>query len=162
MKRLIATSIILVATVIIGLLVLPAKFGGAAMPVVHAQNAQGVCSLSSLTGRYAVTSEGTIIAQLPGLPAPPFPFGEVGIDTFDGTGMWSGQVTVNLGGAVAPVSVNGTYTINGNCTGTRTYKLSLGLIAHDAFVLTGGAQELFITQTDSFAVVQRKLKKLED
>jgi hypothetical protein len=162
MRRLIATFVILVATVTIGILVSPAKYGGAAMLVVHAEETQGACSVTSLTGRYAVTAEGTIIGQLPGLPAPPFPFGEVGIDTFDGAGTWSGQVTVNLGGAVAPVSVNGTYTINSDCSGTRTYKTSLGLIAHDAFVATGGGRELVLTQTDSFGVVQRKLKKLED
>jgi hypothetical protein len=38
----------------------------------------------------------------------------------------------------------------------------LGLIAHDAFVVTHGGRELVVTQTDSFAVVQRKLQKLED
>jgi hypothetical protein len=47
MKRLIATSMIMVATLAVGLLVPTAKYGGAAL-IVHAQGAQGACSLTSL------------------------------------------------------------------------------------------------------------------
>jgi hypothetical protein len=134
----------------------------ASLPVVHAQEESSSCSQQSLAGRYSVEAGGTVVAQLPGLPAPPFPFGEVGIDTFTANGTWSGQVTANFGGLVAPVTVTGTYTLNRDCTGTRTYNTSVGLVAHDAFVVTDGGRSLVVTQTDPFAVVQRKLTKLQD
>jgi hypothetical protein len=130
------------------------------LPTVHAQDENSGCSLQTLTGRYAVEAEGTVVAQLPGLPAPPFPFGEVGIDTFNVNGSWSGQVIANFGGLVVPVTVTGTYLLNADCIGTRTYNTSVGLVAHDAFVVTEGGRTLVVTQTDPFAVVQRKLKRL--
>lgn len=162
MKRAI-TKLVLIAAIVSTVFSIPrARYGAAALPVVHAQVTDGGCSLASLTGRYAIGAAGTVVTQLPGLPAPPFPFGEVGIDTFNGMGTFSGEVTVNLGGMVAPVSVTGTYEIKADCTGTRTFNTSLGLVGHDAFVVTGRGREVVATETDPFAVVQRTLKRLDD
>jgi hypothetical protein len=161
MKRritILTASVALVSLFALGLKVSPFV----SLPTVHAQEESSTCSLQSLNGRYSVEAAGTVVAQLPGLPAPPFPFGEVGIDTFTSTGTFSGQVTVNFGGLVAPVTVTGTYTLNPDCTGTRTYSTSVGLVAHDAFVVTDGGRSLLVTQTDPFAVVQRKLRRLQD
>jgi hypothetical protein len=162
MKRAITKLVLMAAIVAIVFSIPTARFGAAALPVVHAQVTDGGCSLASLTGRYAVGAAGTVVTQLPGLPAPPFPFGEVGIDTFNGMGSFSGQVTVNLGGMVVPVSVTGAYEIKADCTGTRRFNTSLGLVGHDAFVVTGGGREVIATETDPFAVVQRTLKRLDD
>jgi len=134
----------------------------AALPVVHAQDENTGCSLATLNGLYSVEGQGTVLAQLPGLPAPPFPFDEVGIDSFNGAGTWYGHVTVNFGGVVLPVTVTGTYTINGDCTGTRIINTSLGLVAHEAIVVTAGGHGFIATQTDAFAVIHRKLERQRD
>jgi hypothetical protein len=49
-------------------------------PAAHAQSGTTTCSLSTLKGNYSVQGEGTIVAQLPGLPPPPLPFGEMDWD----------------------------------------------------------------------------------
>src|SRR5712692_5753970 len=71
------------------------RIPGLASPVVRAD---GGCSLASLNGPYATEGQGTIVGQLPGLPAPPFPFGEVVLDHFNGAGSFFGNASVNLGG----------------------------------------------------------------
>ena len=63
-----------------------------------ARAADGSCSLASLSGTYAIHAHGTVVGQVPGpFRAPPFPFGEAEIITFDGRGQHSGKTTVNLG-----------------------------------------------------------------
>jgi hypothetical protein len=142
---------------------LPAVKCAVATPtVVHAQNENGGCSLASLNGPYATEGQGTIVGQLPGLPPPPFPFGEVVLDHFNGAGSFFGNASVNLGGVALPVSFTGTYTVNSDCTGTVTVNTSLGLTLHNAMVVIGGGQRFILTQTDPFAVIQRTGVRLGD
>src|ERR1700676_1995763 len=58
----------------------------------------GGCSLASLRGPYAVAGQGTLVASLPGIPAPA-PWAESSLADFDGAGAFSGKGTVNIGGA---------------------------------------------------------------
>lgn len=118
------------------------------------------CSLASLNGTYAVEGQGTVIGQLPGFPAPPFPFGEVSVAHLNGAGSFSGNTTANLGGLVATISFTGTYTVNSDCTGTVTVNTSSGLTTHDAIVVVGGGRQIIATDTDPFEVVQRKAERL--
>lgn len=76
--------------------------------VVHAD---GGCSPASLQGTYAVHGQGTFLVPVPGFPAPPFPFGEAGIATFDGTGKLFGKTAVNAGGLLLTPTLTGTYTV---------------------------------------------------
>ncbi len=135
------------------------RIPGLASPVVRAD---GGCSLASLNGPYATEGQGTIVGQLPGLPAPPFPFGEVVLDHFNGAGSFFGNASVNLGGVALPVSFTGTYTVNSDCTGTVTVNTSLGLTLHNSMVVIGGGQRFILTETDPFAVIQRTGVKLGD
>lgn len=126
--------------------------------VVHAD---GGCSLASLNGPYAFERQGTNVALLgASFPNPPFPFGEVGIVTFDGAGNFSGKSTVNLGGVVLTPTFAGTYTVNNDCTGTNTVTTNVGVTLHNAFVLSG--QRWIETQTDAWAVVQGRGQKQGD
>src|ERR1700736_6735870 len=77
-------------------------FIATALPVAHAEDGTDTCSVSALKGIYSVLAEGTVVAQLPNLPAPPFPFAEVAIDYLDGTVKISGKFTANVGGVVVP------------------------------------------------------------
>jgi len=121
------------------------------------------CSLVSLRGTYAVHAQGTIVGQLPALfPAPPFPFGEAGIVTFDGNGNHSGKTTVNIDGVVLTPTFNGTYTINSDCTGTITVNSSAGFTLHGAFVVTNHGRGTIETEIDRFAVASRTLEKIGD
>jgi len=135
------------------------RIAGLATPVVRAD---GGCSLDSLNGPYATEGQGTVVAQLPGFPTPPFPFGEVVVDHFNGAGSFFGDAKVNAGGVVLDVPVTGTYTVNSDCTGTLTVNTSLGLVLHNAIVVIGGGQRVILTETDPFAVIQRRSERLGD
>lgn len=164
MKRTItALTALLVMAAIAALVVsVPAVRHVVATPtVVHAQNESSGCSVASLIGSYAVDREGTIVAQLPGLPAPPAPFGEATIAHFNGAGSFFGTATVNIGGAIANPGFSGTYTVNSNCTGTVTVNVpSFGLTLHEAIVVIGGGQRYIGTETDPFAVVQARVERI--
>lgn len=119
------------------------------------------CSLSTLKGTYSVQGQGTVVAQLPGFPTPPFPFAEVAVDSFDGAGNISGKATVNIDGAVVTAKVAGTYALDSDCTGTLSLETSLGLPVNEFFVVlrNGG---LRLVDTDSYVVVSRSMEKMRD
>lgn len=133
------------------------------VPVAHAQDQNGGCSLASLSGSYAVDRQGTVVAQLPGLPAPPAPLGEVAVAHVNGAGSFFGSATVNIGGVVLNAPFTGTYTVQSDCTGTVTVNVpSVGLTIHEAIVVIGGGQRFVGTETDAFQVVQASEQKLGD
>ena len=163
MKRLIVSAVLAILGcffVVTSLSTLPKRgIAGLGTPVVRAD---GGCSNASLNGPYAVQGHGTIIAQLPNLPAPPFPFGEASIAHFNGAGTFFGNATLNLGGVVLAVPFTGIYAVNNDCTGNLTVNTNLGLTAHEAFVLIGGGQRYIGTETDPFAVVERTVERLNE
>ena len=129
---------------------------GSATAVVHAD---GGCSAASLQGAYAVHGQGTFLAPVPGFPAPPFPFGEAGIVTFDGAGRLFGKTTINAGGLLLTPPFTGTYTVNADCTGSVTVQSEFGSL-QEAIVVIGAGQRYVGTETDSAAVVVRTVEKL--
>ena len=126
------------------------------------------CSVATLHGTYATHAQGTFVGQLPPtFPAPPLPFGEAGIVTFDGKGqITSGKLTVNLGGVVSPgvqvIASGSSYTVNSDCTGTVTVQSNVGFAVHDAIVVTRGGRATVDVETDPFAVITRTLEKIGD
>ena len=159
--RLIATSMgVIVAVLAVGNLPWP-KLAVPGHAIVRAD--EGACSLASLNGRYALERQGTIIAQLPGFPAPPTPFGEVNIAIFDGAGSFSGSAVVNVGGVVLnPVTFTGTYTVKPDCSGTDTVFTGVGVTLHNSIVVISSGQRFISTQTDPWAVVQARGQRLGD
>ena len=163
MKR----SVVSAVVALLGCLVVAISLGNLSkqrIPGVPASvvRADGGCSVASLNGPYAVQGQGTVVAQIPNLPAPPFPFGEASIAHFNGAGTFFGSATVNFGGVALSVPFTGTYTVNSDCTGNLTVNTNLGLAVREAFVLIGGGQRLISTETDPFAVVERRAERLGD
>jgi hypothetical protein len=74
------------------------------------------CSLKTLSGTYAVFSQGTITGQFPGFPPPPLLWAHSGIVTFDGEGGLSYSEMATLNGTSYPDSGTGTYSVNPDCT----------------------------------------------
>ena len=77
------------------------------------------CSNASLQGSFGYSSTGTLLDSY--VP-PPFagPFAEVGRQTFDGKGNTSGTATISSNGNINRVTIQGTYTVNADCTGSMT------------------------------------------
>lgn len=88
----------------------------------NAQADEGPCSNRTLHGSYGFAIEGMIFA-IPGAPALPAPLQlrAVAVTTFDGRGGLT-QVDHYVVNGVPPATPwqasSGTYTVNGNCTGT--------------------------------------------
>ena len=79
--------------------------------VALASQAQPGCTLSGVAGEYGYTSSGTIAAP------PVGPFGTVGRVTLTDSGTFSGAQTTSIAGNIFEETVQGTYTVNSDCTG---------------------------------------------
>jgi hypothetical protein len=72
------------------------------------------CTASDAAGKYGYTSSGTIVS-------PPIgPFTAVGSVTFTESGTFSGSQTTSVAGNLVDETIQGTYTVNPDCTGTAT------------------------------------------
>jgi hypothetical protein len=118
------------------------------------------CSLSSLKGAYSVRGEGTVVAQVAGWPAPPFPFAEVAKYSLDGAGNLSGSFSETIDGTVVTGTLNGTYTVKPNCTGAITSSGG-GLPFNQWFVVLRDGS-LRLVQTDAWITILRTMKRMPD
>jgi len=78
------------------------------------------------------------------------PVALVGRVTWDGIGNAVGSATENIGGAVTHATFVGTYKVNSDCTGSKTFTFADGLvpIVHFDFVITDGGNEIQVISTD--------------
>jgi len=149
MKRTIAptTLVIIFATVFV-LGILPRAQAGE-----HRE-----CSNASLQGSFGFSATGTLLA----LP-PPFagPFAEIGRQTFDGNGNTDATATLSANGNIVKgVTVQGTYVVNPDCTGSMTiYILPFGTTADLDFVIDDDGEELRAVVTEAGAIESRVYKK---
>jgi hypothetical protein len=120
----------------------------------------GSCSLSTLKGAYSVQGEGTVVGQVPGWPVPPFPLAEVTKYSLDGAGGLAGSFNLTVNGAVLTGTLQGTYTVKPNCTGTITSSGG-GLPFNQWFVVLRDGS-LRLVQTDSWIVILRTMKTMPD
>ncbi len=117
------------------------------------------CSNATLRGSFGYTSTGTLLdAYAP----PPFagPFAEVGRQTFDGKGNTDATATLSANGNISKVTIQGTYAVNPDCTGSLTLNVSpLGVTVHAHFVIDDDGAEFRAIVTDSGLVESRVYKK---
>jgi hypothetical protein len=115
------------------------------------------CGDTSLRGSFGFTSAGTLLA----LPAPlAGPFAEIGRQTFDGKGNTEATATLSANGNIVRVSVQGTYAVNPDCTGSMAlYVLPFGSTVNLDFVIDGGGGEVRAIVTDAGFVESRLYKK---
>jgi hypothetical protein len=123
------TSFAIGASVILGCFVLISP---------RAQGAQEACSVEKLQGRYVFTGQGINL--------------HYGAFDFDGAGKFLGkQTSLRHKVLVQREALNGTYTLDADCTGTMTLEGQLGGTAHwDVFVTSDGKKGRMI-RTDAGA-----------
>jgi hypothetical protein len=115
------------------------------------------CSNATLQGSFGYTATGTLLSV-----PPPFagPFGEVGRQTFDGRGNTDATATLSANGNVQKVTIQGTYIVNPDCTGSFTLNVSpLGVTAHADFVIDDDGVEIRTIGTDPGVVETRVYRK---
>lgn len=96
----------------LGIILLAALVGMA--PAVHARS----CKMDGVAGSYGYTVSGSI----PTLGA----VAAVGHISLDASGNLTGAQTASFNGAIVPETLSGTYTVNGDCTGTATVNVYRG------------------------------------
>jgi hypothetical protein len=117
------------------------------------------CSQATLWGSFGYSSTGTLLDSY--VPAPyAGPFGEVGRQTFDGRGNTSATATTSSNGNIAPVTIEGTYTVNPDCTGSMTLNVArFGSVVHADFVIDDDGAQLRAIGTDSGLIETRVYSK---
>ena len=148
MKRTIApTTLVIVFATVFALGIVP-----------RAQAAQDKeCSNATLKGSFGYTATGTLLSV-----PPPFagPFGEIGRQTFDGRGNTNATATLSANGNIFRVTVQGTYVVNPDCSGSMTLYVSpFGITANADFVIDDDGAELRTIAPDSGVVESRVYKK---
>lgn len=134
-----------------------------AIPLLAQSNDSRLCSRATLKGAYGGFAQGTILAQFPGFPSPPYAGVVAGLHTYDGAGNVFIIYAASFGGVIMPwgVTAAGTYTVKWDCTVAVSVVSSGGLPANFVGVITGSGalQEVHITYTDRYWVNYGTLRK---
>jgi hypothetical protein len=142
------TNVLVIATVFVLAIVPKARAGE-----------DEACSNATLHGSFAYSSTGALLDTY--VP-PPFagPFAEVGKQTFDGKGKTQASATLSANGNIQQVTIEGTYHVNPDCTGSMTlYVLPFQSFVHADFVIDRDGAELRAIVTDSGVVESRVYRK---
>ena len=126
------------------------------LPVAQADEHKG-CSNASLRGSFGFTNTGTNLA----LP-PPFagPIAQIGRQTFDGRGNTDATATLSANGNIVRVTVQGTYAVNPDCTGSMSlFVLPIGSTVNLDFVIDDDGAELRAIVTGAGTVESRVYRK---
>lgn len=125
-------------------------------PGTQADERRG-CSNATLRGSFGFTSTGTLLALPPPLAGP---FAEVGRQTFDGQGHTDATATASANGNIAKLTLQGTYVVNPDCTGSMTlFVFELGGSFNADFVIDDDGAELRVILTDPGVVESRVYRK---
>ena len=115
------------------------------------------CSDASVRGSFGFTSTGTLLAVPPPSAGP---FGEIGLQTFDGRGGTDGIATLSANGNIRRVTFQGTYVVNPDCTGSMTIFVSpTNVTVNLDFVIDDDGRELRAIVTGAGVVETRVYKK---
>jgi hypothetical protein len=105
-------------------------------PADHEDSSRNaVCSAAAVAGDWAYTETGWVI---PGTVA--VPFAAVARYTLDADGNLSGTATSSAGGTTASVTLQGTSTVDRDCTGT----LTVGVYAEGSLVRTATFDVVYV------------------
>ena len=87
---------------------------GAMLPTICL--AQEQCTTQKLQGQYVFVGRGFIEAADPGVQR-----NHYGIFVFDGSGKFTGKQSSSRGGKIGREKLEGTYTLDADCSGTMTF-----------------------------------------
>jgi len=125
-----------------------------ALPMPTRAEAQGACNLETLKGRYVFTGRGFIEAVQPGIPRVHYGFFE-----FDGAGKLTGKQSSSRGGKIGRENLQGTYTMEADCTGTITLGGIVGAATHWDVYLTEDRKRGHMMRMDEGNMAVRSFEK---
>jgi len=117
--------------------------------------AQEPCTTGTLQGQYVFTGRGFIEAVEPGVQRVHY-----GVFVFDGAGKFSGKQSSSRGGKIGREKLQGTYTLDADCTGTMTFGsiLNYGQIHWDLYV-TEDHKRGYLIRMDEGSMAVRSFEK---
>ena len=123
----------------------------------HAQACD--CSNALLKGSYGYTGTGALLAAYVG-PTDAGPFAEVGRQTFDGKGHTEASATLSANGDISQVTVEGTYTVKSDCTGTMALNIvQFGSTVDLNIVIDEDGNEIRAIVSDANVIESRVYRK---
>jgi hypothetical protein len=116
------------------------------------------CTVSDAAGRYGYTSSGSIVTP------PVGPFTAVGRVTFTESGTFSGAQTTSSAGNLVDETIEGTFTVNPDCTGSMSASVFHGTTLVRASKLSvvwdirqNEARAIFLTPGTNISILARKM-----
>ena len=117
---------------------------GAAVPSLLGQNTCPVQN-GTLNGTYVLSGTGSYGGS---------PIALVGKAVFDGAGNLTLTFSASVNGVIyRGLTATGTYNVNADCTGSKTFTDSMGNTTHYDFVVAPDGNKLTWIETDSFTSV---------
>jgi hypothetical protein len=140
------------------MLITPRALGAAALLVLAPLVQAHECTLADAAGKYGYTSSGTIVTPAVG------PFTAVGHTTLTESGTFSGAQTTSIAGNLVEEALQGTYTVNADCTGSSTvyvyHGATLARTSHLYIVWDSHQSEaraIFLTPGTAINILFRKM-----
>jgi len=116
------------------------------------------CTASGVAGRYGYTSTGSIVSP------PVGPFTAVGHVMFTETGTLSGAQTTSIGGNLVEETIQGTFAVNPDCTGSATVHVYHGATLARTSIINlvwddheKEARAIFLTAGTDISIQARKM-----
>jgi hypothetical protein len=118
--------------------------------------AQQPCSTATLQGQFVFTGRGFIEAVDPGVQRVHY-----GTFVFDGAGNFAGKQSSSRGGKIGREKLQGTYTLDADCTGTMTFGsiLNPGSQTHWDLYVTADHQRGHIIRMDEGSMAVRSFER---
>jgi hypothetical protein len=122
------------------------------MVALPAIAAAAPCSVASLQGQYVFTGRGFIELLEPGIQRVHY-----GLFVFDGKGAFAGKQSSSRGGKIGREKLQGTYTLDADCSGTMTFNSILNPAAQihwDVYVTEDGKRGYMIRMDEGNMAVR--------
>lgn len=118
--------------------------------------AQERCTLGTLKGRYIFAGRGFIEALEPGVQRMHY-----GFFSFDGSGSLTGKQSSSRGGKIGRERLQGTYTLESDCSGTVTFSFAgiPGTATHWDVYVTSDGRKGHIIRMDEGNMAVRSFEK---
>lgn len=118
--------------------------------------AQDTCTVGSLQGRFVFTGRGFVEAADPAVQRVHY-----GIFVFDGAGRFTGKQSSSRGGKIGREKLEGTYTLDADCTGTMTFGSTPtpGGLTHWDLYVTADHRRGYINRMDEGSMAVRSFEK---
>jgi hypothetical protein len=140
------------------MLITPRILAAAALLVLAPLVQAHECTLADAAGKYGYTSSGTIVTPAVG------PFTAVGHTTLTDSGTFTGAQTTSIAGNLVEETLQGTYVVNPDCTGSATVYVYHGTTLVRTSVIhvvwdmhQNEARAIFMTPGTSISMEFRKM-----